>query len=200
MKERKRKQNLYPEYETPSQRKRKRRRRLLLIFAFLVLAAVAVCSVIRFRDRHGLFKKKNNGKTVPVTLEAVYDGDTLRVRMPDGTKETVRLLMIDAPESVHPDETKNTEEGRKASEFLSELLGKERTLYLEYEDEENNRDLYGRLLAYVWLTDTTSVESSFIKENMVNAIMLVNGHAEFHVYRNGNPVNETYKKVLEGIR
>ena len=200
MKERKRKQNLYPEYETRSQRKRKRRRRLLLIFAFLVLAAVAVCSVIRFRDRHGLFKKKNNGKTVPVTLEAVYDGDTLRVRMPDGTKETVRLLMIDAPESVHPDETKNTEEGRKASEFLSELLGKERTLYLEYEDEENNRDLYGRLLAYVWLTDTTSVESSFIKENMVNAIMLVNGHAEFHVYRNGNPVNETYKKVLEGIR
>lgn len=200
MKERKRKQNLYPEYETRSQRKRKRRRRLLLIFAFLVLAAVAVCSVIRFRDRHGLFKKKNNGKTVPVTLEAVYDGDTLRVRMPDGTKETVRLLMIDAPESVHPDETKNTEEGRKASEFLSELLGKERTLYLEYEDEENNRDLYGRLLAYVWLTDTTSVESSFIKENMVNAIMLVNGHAEFHVYQNGNPVNETYKKVLEGIR
>ena len=200
MKERKRKQNLYPEYETRSQRKRKRRRRLLLIFAFLVLAAVAVCSVIRFRDRHGLFRKKNNGKTVPVTLEAVYDGDTLRVRMPDGTKETVRLLMIDAPESVHPDETKNTEEGRKASEFLSELLGKDRTLYLEYEDEENNRDLYGRLLAYVWLTDTTSVESSFIKENMVNAIMLVNGHAEFHEYRNGNPVNETYKKVLEGIR
>ncbi len=200
MKERKRKQNLYPEYETRSQRKRKRRRRLLLIFAFLVLAAVAVCSVIRFRDRHGLFKKKNNGKTVPVTLEAVYDGDTLRVRMPDGTKETVRLLMIDAPESVHPDETKNTEEGRKASEFLSELLGEDRTLYLEYEDEENNRDLYGRLLAYVWLTDTTSVESSFIKENMVNAIMLVNGHAEFHVYRNGNPVKEAYKKVLEGIR
>lgn len=178
----------------------KRRRRVWILIGCILLVLIAVCSVIRFRDRLGLFQKKNSGETVPVTLEAVYDGDTLRVRMPDGTQETVRLLMIDAPESVHPDETKNTEEGRKASEFLDALLRGHKSLYLEYEDEKNNRDVYGRLLAYVWLTDSTSVEPSYIKENMINAIMLVNGHAEFHLYRNGNPVKEAYRKVLEGIR
>ena len=181
-------------------RKRKRRRRILIAAVCLLMLAVLICSLIRFRGGLGLFRKKQSGETVRVTLKSVYDGDTIRVKMPDGTEETVRLLMIDAPESVHPDESKNTEEGRKASEYLTELLKDTETLYLEYEDEKNNRDLYGRLLAYVWLTDTTSVEPSFIKKNMVNALVLSSGHAEFHLYQNGNRVKEAYRRVLEGIR
>lgn len=180
-------------------RKRKRRRRIIVLLVVLLLIGVLAGSVIRFRG-FGLFKKKTPAELVRVTLESVYDGDTIRVKMPDGTEETVRMLLIDAPESVHPDETKNTEEGRRAAKFLSELLSKHQTLYLEYEDPENNRDLYGRLLAYVWLKGSTSVEQSYIKENMVNAIILSNGHAAFHVYQNGNPVKEEYRRVLEGLQ
>ena len=180
-------------------RKRRRLRRWLIAGFAVLMIAVLVFSVIRFRNG-SLFSKKKNTETVPATVVYVYDGDTILVRMKDGTEETVRLLMVDAPESVHPDESKNTEEGRRASAFLTELLKNHSVVYLEYEDENNNRDMYGRLLAYVWLCDTTSVEPSFIKDNMVNAILLLNGHAVYHLYQNGNPVKDAYRRVLEGIQ
>ena len=181
--------------------KRKFRRILLIAAVLLVLVGIFLWSVLRSGDGFGLFRKeKTKNGLVPVRLVSVYDGDTVLVKMPDGSEETVRLLMIDAPESKHPDETKNTEEGRRSAEFLKGLLKKNQKLYLEYEDETNNRDSYGRLLAFVWLKDSTSVESTYIKENMVNAIILLNGHAEFHLYDNGNPVNENYRRILEGIR
>ncbi|MBO4400069.1 MAG: thermonuclease family protein [Lachnospiraceae bacterium] len=181
--------------------KRRRRRAVFVTLGILALLGILLWSLIRFGDGFGPFRKERTANgLVPVRLIAVYDGDTLLVRMPDDSEETVRMLMIDAPESVHPDETKNTEEGRKASEFLAGLLKKGQKLYLEYEDDTNNRDGYGRLLAFVWLHDSTSVEPIYIKVNMVNAIVLVNGHAQFHLYNNGNPVNETYRRILEEIR
>lgn len=151
------------------------------------------------RDGFGLLSR-GRSEIDEVVLTEVYDGDTIRVRFRDGREETVRLLMIDAPESVHPDEERNTEEGRRAAAFLRELLPKGTKLYLEYERGENRKDIYGRTLAYVWLTDSTSVEPNNIKNNMVNAILLQRGHAVFHLYDNGNPINEKYRRVLEGIR
>lgn len=180
--------------------KRRKRRILLRIILGVLLLAVLFLSLYEWRFGFGLFRRKTVNGLVPVKLVAVYDGDTILVRMPDGSEETVRLLMIDAPESKHPDETKNTEEGRRAAEFLKKRLPKGTSLYLEYEQGENHRDSYGRLLAFVWLTSSTSVESTYIKENMLNAIILSEGHAVFHLYDNGNPVREEYRKVLEDIR
>ncbi len=75
----------------------------------------------------------------------VADGDTLVVELPDGRTDTVRLLGIDTPETHHP--TKGVEcFGPEASAFTTaQLLG--RTVQLELDVEE--RDLYGRRLAYV---------------------------------------------------
>lgn len=151
------------------------------------------------RDGFGLLSR-GRSEIDEVVLTEVYDGDTIRVRFRDGREETVRLLMIDAPESVHPDEERNTEEGRRAAAFLRELLPKGTKLYLEYEQGKNRKDIYGRTLAYVWLIYSTSVEPNNIKNNMVNAILLQRGHAVFHLYDNGNPINEKYRRVLEGIR
>ncbi|MBO4281049.1 MAG: thermonuclease family protein [Lachnospiraceae bacterium] len=181
--------------------KKKVRRVVLASAVLLILLGILLRSLYLSGNGFGWFKKsRTKNGLVPVRLISVYDGDTICVRMPDGSEETVRLLMIDAPESVHPDETKNSEAGRRAAEFLSGYLKKNQKLYLEYEDETNNRDSYGRLLAFVWLTDSTSVEPINVKKNMLNAIILLNGHAEFHLYQNGNPVNESYKKILEEIR
>lgn len=106
---------------------------------------------------------------VPCELERVVDGDTLIVHTPDGTRTRVRLTGINAPESVHPDENQNTEEGKDASQFMKELLADIDTVYLEYDVEE--KDQYDRTLAYVWIdTGETYV--------MVNEIMLVTDHAE----------------------
>ena len=106
---------------------------------------------------------------IPCELERVVDGDTIIVHTPDGTRTRVRLTGINAPESVHPDEDRNTEEGRDASKFIKELLEDVDTVYLEYDVEE--KDQYDRTLAYVWIESG----STYV---MVNEIMLANDYAE----------------------
>lgn len=75
----------------------------------------------------------------------VLDGDTIGV-IRDGVRETVRLLGVDTPETRHPDRPVECF-GPEASAFTTErLLG--RTVELETDVER--RDVYDRLLAYVW--------------------------------------------------
>lgn len=93
----------------------------------------------------------------------VVDGDTIQI-MFNGKKERLRLIGIDTPESVHPDETKNTENGKKASEYAKSLLeGKK--VSLEFDVEET--DQYGRLLAYVYL-DGEMVNKKLIRDGYAN--------------------------------
>lgn len=93
----------------------------------------------------------------------VVDGDTIIVSI-EGKETTIRMIGIDTPESVHPDSSRNTENGKIASEYTAELLtGKQ--VYLEYDRERT--DSYGRTLAYVWLN-----------HEMVEEILLANGMAE----------------------
>lgn len=111
----------------------------------------------------GVKLQVNPSVLIPVELERVVDGDTIIIHDANGKQVRVRLTGIDAPESVHEDESKNTNEGREASKFLQELLANVDTVYLEMDVEE--KDQYDRTLAYVWI-DTGS---TYI---MVNEIML----------------------------
>lgn len=72
----------------------------------------------------------------------VVDGDTIVV----GPEERVRLIGIDTPESVKPG-TPVECFAREAGAFLEKLL-EGRRVRLELDVEE--RDRYGRLLAYVY--------------------------------------------------
>lgn len=90
-------------------------------------------------------------RTLHATVSRVIDGDTLEVVFdteptPDGTTiATVRLIGIDAPESVHP--TKPVEPyGLDAANVLRALLEKKN---IELQFDTTNWDAYGRLLAYV---------------------------------------------------
>lgn len=101
--------------------------------------------------------KKATPKAVQHGVKAkvvrVIDGDTIEVLM-DGKQEQIRMLLIDTPETKHPQ--KPVEKfGPEASQFATETLknkevgvqvGKERT------------DKYGRILAYIWVGDTTYQE------------------------------------------
>ena len=102
-------------------------------------------------------------------FERVVDGDTIIVHDPDGNRLRVRLTGINAPESVHEDESKNTEEGRQASKFMKELLEDVDVVYLEY--DEAQFDQYERTLAYVWI----DIDGTYV---MVNEIMLATDYAE----------------------
>lgn len=103
------------------------------------------------------------------TLIRVVDGDTLIIDRGYGD-ERLRLIGIDTPESVHPDASKNTEQGSLASENTKVVLEGVTELWLE--KDKSDTDRYGRLLRYVWLTpDTNDIH------NMLNAKLVADGWA-----------------------
>ncbi|WP_018933076.1 thermonuclease family protein [Gracilibacillus lacisalsi] len=80
------------------------------------------------------------------TVSRVVDGDTVRIEL-DGQEETVRLLLVDTPETKHPNLPVQPF-GPEASEFAVEkLAGKE--IQIEFDGPE--RDNYDRLLGYIWV-------------------------------------------------
>ena len=111
----------------------------------------------------------------------VVDGDTIIVDM-DGTEERIRMIVIDTSESVHPDKSKNVEYGEIASEFTKSLL-EDQAVTLEYDVQE--RDKYGRILAYVYLDG-----------EMINKTLLEEGHAKVATY----PPNVKYTKDFTAIQ
>ena len=79
------------------------------------------------------------------TVVGVVDGDTVVIDL-DGSSESVRLLGIDTPETVHPDRPPECF-GKQASIRMAQLLPAG-TAVLVTRDVEA-RDRYDRLLAYV---------------------------------------------------
>ena len=97
----------------------------------------------------------------------VVDGDTFVINY-NGTQEKVRLIGIDTPESVHPNDEKNTEFGDMVSNYSKQTLsGKQ--VKIEFDVEP--RDKYGRLLAYV-----------YIDGQMYNKLLLEKGYAKLATY------------------
>src|SRR5699024_1101909 len=92
-------------------------------------------------------EKRNSEDMEDVIVNRVIDGDTVEVKMPDGEKESVRLLLIDTPESVHPNKPEQPY-GEESSEYAERRLTEGKKVTLEYDGSK--RDRYGRLLAYVW--------------------------------------------------
>lgn len=94
-------------------------------------------------------------------VERVVDGDTIVV----AEKRKVRLILINAPESVHPDKKRNSEYGKRASAYLKDLL-EGKTVYLERDVSDTDR--YGRLLRYVYLPDGTLINEKIVMDGYAN--------------------------------
>ena len=97
----------------------------------------------------------------------VIDGDTLLIRK-GGEEINVRLIGIDAPESVHWDETKNTPEGEIASAWLKSYMA-EKKVALEYDEELTDR--FGRTLAYVY-ADGLLLEDEILRAGMAVTLVM----------------------------
>ncbi|HOQ10424.1 MAG: thermonuclease family protein [Syntrophomonadaceae bacterium] len=114
----------------------------------------------------------------------VVDGDTIEVSL-NGTTEKVRLIGVDTPETVHP--TIGVEPyGKEASNFTKEKLT-DQTVKLEFDVEE--RDRYGRLLAYVWLD-----------EELFNEVLLKEGYAQLATYPPNVKYVERFKAAQKEAR
>lgn len=105
----------------------------------------------------------------PHDVIRVVDGDTAMIRI-DGEEKRVRFIGIDTPESVNPDASKNTDEGKRASQYTRDLLTGQK-VYLEY--DITTEDDYGRTLAYVYLDDgVTMVEDILLREGLATVLTI----------------------------
>jgi micrococcal nuclease len=76
----------------------------------------------------------------------VVDGDTIVVER-RATRETIRLLGVDTPETHHPTKPVQCFGPEAAAYTRSRLLGR----LVQLEDDVETRDIYGRHLAYVYV-------------------------------------------------
>lgn len=108
----------------------------------LLLAAVVLLRPWESWDAMG---QGEGPRAATVTVTRVVDGDTVEVDL-EGETEDVRYIGVDTPETVKPGEPVQCY-GPQASDFNHELVDG-RTVRLEFDAEL--RDVYGRLLAYVY--------------------------------------------------
>ena len=111
-------------------------------------------------------------------VSKVIDGDTIEVSL-SGKTERVRLIGIDSPEVL--DERKPVQcFGKEASDKAKEILtGK--TIVLESDPTQEDKDEYGRLLRYVFLDDLN-----------FNKFMVSEGYAREYTFK-----GKSYKQQLE---
>lgn len=83
---------------------------------------------------------------MPASLVRVVDGDTIVVRLSGGSEERLRYIGIDTPELTHPDKRVQRMAQEAAKRNAALLAGGP----LQLERDVQERDQYGRLLAYVW--------------------------------------------------
>ena len=130
---------------------------------------------------------------VQAEVVRVVDGDTLVVLL-GSEEQRVRLIGVDTPESVNPDESKNTEEGQVASDYTKSIVNAGDIVYLQ--SDTSDTDQYGRLLRYVWLEEPNDTDNlDEIKTKMLNAILIVDGYAEPKAYE----PDTAYADVFESL-
>ncbi|HLV08632.1 MAG TPA: thermonuclease family protein, partial [Halanaerobiales bacterium] len=132
---------------------------VLLIFAFLFMFSASISA-----EQIDVFYSDTAPVLERVFVDYVYDGDTFRT----AAGEKIRLLGIDTPE-MNWNEGEPEFYAREALEYTLEKLLKE-NVYLEYDQEY--RDKYGRVLAYVFLEDGSFFNRQLLEEGYAELMLI----------------------------
>ncbi len=147
----------------------------------VVLAAVALVSFGGLASQRtlGCVNPPRPSALLPATVTSVIDGDTVRARLSGSAPERVRLLGIDTPE-VHDSakmrrDVQRSRRSREATRALGLLAARFTRLHLDgravgLEFDVQLRDVYGRLLAYVWLHDGTLFNMLILREGYAQVL------------------------------
>jgi micrococcal nuclease len=97
------------------------------------------------------------------SIDHFVDGDTIVVDM-DGTKETIRFIGIDTPETHKPNTPVQCYGPAAAAHTQNVIKAAGSKVRLVSDSLSTNRDRYNRLLRYVYLPDGTDVNELNVRE------------------------------------
>ncbi len=115
------------------------------------------------------------------TVTRIVDGDTLKVRY-WGKEESIRLIGIDTPESRVNKKTKRDAKrsgqdiktiiamGKRATEYVKSLVKPGDLITIEFDAQQ--RDRYGRLLGYVYLSNGKMLNEEIVKAGYANVMTI----------------------------
>ena len=136
----------------------RKHRKLLLA---LLLALVIAFGGANYLSSGNLTEYMGQHQPGLYEVVGVEDGDTITVEAA-GRRERVRLIGIDTPELHHPERPVQCfAEAAKA--FTASLIDSQ-AVRLQADPLDDNRDLYQRLLRYVYLPDGTLVNTAVVAE------------------------------------
>jgi micrococcal nuclease len=128
-----------------------------------------------------LFVTTNSYAQQTTTVTRIVDGDTLKVFYL-GSEESIRLIGIDTPESRANKKTKRDAErsgqdidtiiamGKRATEYVKSLVKPGDLITIEFDAQE--RDRYGRLLCYVYLSNGKMLNEEVVKAGYANVMTI----------------------------
>jgi endonuclease YncB( thermonuclease family) len=135
----------------------------------------------------GLIYRLGGSDELYGTVTQVTDGDTITVES-GGRTTPVRLIGVDTPETVAPDQPIGCY-GPRATDYTKRIL-KERIVRLQMPRVGNSEDAYGRTLAYVYLD--TDRDGSY--DNLFNEDLLELGLARTTTF------SHAYRREFERLR
>jgi micrococcal nuclease len=136
----------------------KKHQRILITLIIMVILPLLGLGAVN-RDELSEYVNTQNPGFYEVTK--VLDGDTISVKA-GNREETVRMIGVDTPETHHPKKPVQCF-GRAASDFTKKLIGSNQ-IRLEADPTDDNKDIYGRLLRYVYLPNGILVNKEIISE------------------------------------
>lgn len=146
-----------------------------MLHSITYIAMIALTLYALQRIMYYVLSHRNTKPTASQFEEArihwVADGDTIDVETDNGI-DRIRVIGIDAPETHHPDKSRNCIEGMYATSYARKLMPAGMPIWLEKDTED--KDKYGRLLRHVWLSNPMS--TSFADASLA-CKMVGSGHA-----------------------
>jgi len=148
--------------------------------ATLTLALILAAAALPAAPRPAPAAVAAAGETLKGTVTAVTDGDTIRVRLAGGGNEKVRLIGIDSQE------LDDARERVRLMAFLAKRFAFTRLYKAQVEllPGPEERDSYGRLLAFVRLPDGEMFNVTLVREGYAFAYLKF-------------PFDETLRKELK---
>ena len=147
----------------------------LMLIIFIFISGIVCGQIVPYTVPYGY--------TVKGTVARVIDGDTFVMT----DSQHVRMLGIDTPELKDKDSF-YVFYANRAKELTEDLIDGKR---VKLTFDGPTRDMFGRILAYVWLMDISGKDSLFIQAEQLKA-----GYARIRYY----PEDKRYYEIFYNLR